>query len=1436
MAKSRKDQRPKGSNLDDILIGGIKNDNLSGKRGNDQLLGLAGNDDINGGTGNDVADGGSGSDKLKLGAGDDVAIYRYGENAGAHDKYDGGAGTDTLRLEFTAAEWAGAAVKADVTRFATFLANQNQTDGLESGFKFTAFDLDARHFEALRVFVDGIEVDLNTQTNHAPVAISDSNGGDAVIEAGVGPGDSSATGNVLVNDTDTDAGDTKVVSAVNGVAANVGAVVTGIYGTLTLAANGVWTYALDDADADSNSLAQGAVVQDVFNYTMRDTAGAVSSSTLTIDVTGSNDAPILANAIADQNATEDAPFSFTLAAGTFADVDLGDTFALSAKLVNDAPLPDWLTFNPATGEFSGTPLDGDVGEIDVRVTATDGSAATAFDDFKLSIAGINTAPTGFALGNVLESLPEDAAAGSRVKVADITYQDDAQGTETFVPTGPHAGFFEVDGTEVFLKAGAPLDFETGPGLLLSIDMFETERSSAPLSSVFTSISITDVRDAPSVDVQFVREFADGTTIARPTMVAFVSVKDDALGSHDVTLSGPDAALFTLIDTASGPFVSYQLMLNAGVTLHAADAPLSVTFSVDDPGIGSGADFERTFLVQAIQPDADEFTGILSGNLWPSDFVTYSFDSIFDRSLVLDSAPNLRELDEVQKSVARDAFQQWTDSSGLNFIEAPGGLGLVHVGVADLPSDIFGFAFFPRNPGTIVLDDDLAGFDMLTWLHEIGHTLGLKHSFESPAVSEIFDNTNFTVMSYTEGANLTHLGPFDIQAAQFLYGTEDDAVWSWDIDTLTLTQVSDAGAQELKGIAFTDIMSAGAGNDSLFGFDGDDTLQGEGGDDRLDGGAGARDVAVYSGNRADYSLVLDVEGRGIVADLRAGAPDGTDTLEGIERIRFADGESGFLRQFDPLGNEAPVARDDREFGDSYVLDEDGALAVGAADGVLANDADPDFDLITAVLVTGPAHGSVAFDPDGSFVYTPDADFFGADSFTYRASDGILESGNAATVAILVNAVDDPFEAAPYTLAVDEDGFVALPADNNGATSADSEAVFVAGIDVGPEHGQIGTDFETGLLRYVPDADFNGVDSATVLLSDGLGDPTSQVVTFNVAPVNDAPVFGGEVLQSFVAEGIGENGAAAAAPIDLGGGLWRLTPDSPDVAGAIWDEVDLAQNWTWTTEITLGTNGAAGGDGLAFVIQSEGESALAVLDATDPGNHAGDTLGIGSGSGVHGLHGAFGILIDTKLPPLPPPLQNFDINSVSFFQNDALGISQSAEGSTPIIMLALDTAFASPLGLVISWDAATATLSYDFRGSVVSQAFDPGTLPSGQTYFGFTAATSSATNEQLVRVLSVVSEPVTISLSTAEDTAVSGTVAAADIDGDTLHFLVPGAGTGAPAHGFVAIDADTGAYTYTPDSGFVGSDSFTLAVEDGNGGADAITINIGIEPVNTDFLLL
>ena len=60
-------------------------------------------------------------------------------------------------------------------------------------------------------------------------------------------------------------------------------------------------------------------------------------------------------------------------------------------------------------------------------------------------------------------------------------------------------------------------------------------------------------------------------------------------------------------------------------------------------------------------------------------------------------------------------------------------------------------------------------------------------------------------------------------------------------------------------------------------------------------------------------------------------------------------------------------------------------------MLANDTDGDGNPLTAAVVTGPAHGTLALNANGSFTYTPTANYNGADSFTYRASDGTANSG-------------------------------------------------------------------------------------------------------------------------------------------------------------------------------------------------------------------------------------------------------------------------------------------------------------------------------------------------------------------------------------------------------------------------------------------------------------
>src|SRR5439155_628171 len=98
------------------------------------------------------------------------------------------------------------------------------------------------------------------------------------------------------------------------------------------------------------------------------------------------------------------------------------------------------------------------------------------------------------------------------------------------------------------------------------------------------------------------------------------------------------------------------------------------------------------------------------------------------------------------------------------------------------------------------------------------------------------------------------------------------------------------------------------------------------------------------------------------------------------------------------NDAPVA-----VNDSYTTAEDTTLTV-AAPGVLANDTDVDGDTLSAVLVSQPTHGSLTLNANGSFTYTPMANYNGTHFLTYKANDGQTDSG-IATVTITIAAVND-----------------------------------------------------------------------------------------------------------------------------------------------------------------------------------------------------------------------------------------------------------------------------------------------------------------------------------------------------------------------------------------------------------------------------------------------
>ena len=197
------------------------------------------------------------------------------------------------------------------------------------------------------------------------------------------------------------------------------------------------------------------------------------------------------------------------------------------------------------------------------------------------------------------------------------------------------------------------------------------------------------------------------------------------------------------------------------------------------------------------------------------------------------------------------------------------------------------------------------------------------------------------------------------------------------------------------------------------------------------------------------------------------------------------------------NDLPTAA-----ADTYATHEDTPLTVSAP-GVLGNDTDVDGDALSAVLVTGPAHGTLALQPDGSFVYTPAADFFGADAFTYTVSD----SGGAsspATVSIAVASTNDLPTATADAYATNEDTPLTVSAPGVLANDTDVDGDPLSAVLVtGPAHGTVALQPD-GAFTYTPAADFFGADAFTYTVSDGGGASSPATVSIAVASTNDLPV--------------------------------------------------------------------------------------------------------------------------------------------------------------------------------------------------------------------------------------------------------------------------------------------------------------------------------------------
>jgi VCBS repeat-containing protein len=200
---------------------------------------------------------------------------------------------------------------------------------------------------------------------------------------------------------------------------------------------------------------------------------------------------------------------------------------------------------------------------------------------------------------------------------------------------------------------------------------------------------------------------------------------------------------------------------------------------------------------------------------------------------------------------------------------------------------------------------------------------------------------------------------------------------------------------------------GSGDDFVLSADGVLTVWGDAGDDLLQGHSGS-DVAAYSGARAEYAIT-GTEGSlfAVVSDLRAGSPDGTDSVALIQWFQFSDGLYNISQL---LGaNDGPVAGSAPNLGSSA---EDTSRVITAAE-LLAGSSDPDGDPLSVTGLTASS-GVLVDNGDGTWTFTPDADDDTDVTFSYQVSDGQVSVAQTATLDLTpVNDApafvtrDDPF---------------------------------------------------------------------------------------------------------------------------------------------------------------------------------------------------------------------------------------------------------------------------------------------------------------------------------------------------------------------------------------------------------------------------------------------
>ncbi|WP_052306882.1 Ig-like domain-containing protein [Chitinophaga pinensis] len=1127
------------------------------------------------------------------------------------------------------------------------------------------------------------------------VVISDGNGGTATVTININV--------TAVNDAPTGANqnlttpeDTPLNGAVVGADADGDALTYAIgtttptNGSVTVNANGTFVYT---PNADFNGT-------DAFTVVISDGNGGTTTVTVNITVTAVNDAPTGANQ--NLSTPEDTPLNGAVVG---ADAD-GD--ALTYATGTTTPANGSVTVN-ADGTFIYTPNADYVGTDAFTVVISDGNGGTATVTININVTAVNDAPTG---ANQNLTTPEDTPLNGAVVGADadgdpLTY---AIGTTTptngsvtvnadgtFVYT-PNADFNGTDAFTVVISDG------NGGTTTVTVNITVTAVNDAPTGA---NQNLTTPEDTP-LNGAVVGADADGDALTYAigtTTPANGSVTVNADGTFIYTPNadyvGTDAFTVVISDGNGG---TATVTININVTA-VNDAPTGANQNLTTP-----EDTPLNGAVVGADADGDALTYAIGTTTPTNGSVTVNADGTFIYT------PN--------------ADFNGTDAFTVVISDGNGGTTTVTVNITvtavnDAPT---GANQNLTTPEDTPLNGAVVGADA------DGDALTYATGTTTPANGSVTVNADGTFI-YTPNADYVGTDAFTVVISDGNGGTATVTI------NINVTAVNDAptGAnQNLTTPEDTPLNGAVVGADA----DGDPLT-----------------YAIGTTTPTNGSVTVNADGTFVYtpnADF-----NGTDAFT----VVISDGNGGTTTV---TVNITVTAVNDAPTGANQNLStpEDTPL-----NGALVG-ADADGDALTyAIGTTTPANGSVTVNADGTFIYTPNADYVGTDVFTVVISDG---NGGTATVTININvtAVNDAPTGANQNLTTPEDTPL------NGAVvgaDADGDALTYAIGTTTPTNGSVTVNAD-GTFIYTPNADFNGADAFTVVISDGNGGTTTVTVNITVTAVNDAPTGTNQNLTT--PEDTPLNGAVVGADAD-GDALTYAIGTTTPANGSVTVNADGTFAYTPNADYV-------GTDAFTVVI-SDGNGGTTTV-----------TVNITVTAVNDAPTGTNQNLTTPEDTPLNGAVVGADADGDPLTY--AIGTTIPANGS--VTVNADGTFVYTPNADYVGADAFTVVIS-DGNGGTTTVTVN----------ITVTAVNDAPTGTDL-------------NLTMAEDNPLNGTVVGVDADNDPLTYVI---GATNPANGIVTVNTD-GTFVYIPNPNFNGIDAFTVVISDGNGGTATVTVNITVTPVN------